>query len=173
MKRVLVIGCPGAGKTTFAIELAKLTGLPLIHLDYYYHDKTKDYYNERNKPAWLAKVRDLMEGDKWIMDGNYSSTFAERFKKADTIIFFDFPRRTRILGIFKRRLQYRNKARQDMPLDWDERIRWDFFKFVWNFEQYRPRIINVIDSDSSKKLLVFKNRADANLYLGKLETSVE
>ena len=37
MKRVIVIGCPGSGKTTFAEKLHKNTGLPLFHLDAIWH----------------------------------------------------------------------------------------------------------------------------------------
>src|SRR5476651_102756 len=115
MKRVLVIGCPGAGKTIFSKKLADKTGLPLIHLDYYYHDKTKDYYSETNKPAWYANVRQLMKHPSWIMDGNYSSTFPDRFAAADTIFYFDVPLGARMRGVFARRWQYRNKRRDDMP----------------------------------------------------------
>jgi adenylate kinase family enzyme len=163
MKKVLVIGCPGAGKTTFARQLASKTGLPLIHLDYYYHDRNYDYYND--KAAWRLRVLSLMKADEWIMDGNYSTTFPERFEKADTIIFFDYPLRLRMYGIFKRWRQYRNKKRDDMPDGWNETISWEFFKFVWNFEAYRPRITNVINKKTSKKIITFKNRGQTREYL--------
>ncbi len=57
MKRVMIIGAPGTGKSTFAKKLAEETGLPLIHIDYYYHDPAKDYYTD--KPAWRALVTEL------------------------------------------------------------------------------------------------------------------
>lgn len=163
MRKVLVVGCPGAGKSTFSKKLADITGLPIIHLDYYYHDKNFDYYV--NKPAWFAKVHDLMEADEWIMDGNYSSTFPERFAAADTIFFFDFPLYLRMYGIFKRRWQMRNKKRYDMPDNWKEKMDWEFIRFVWHFNSYRPRIINVINQENSKKIITFKNRKDVREYL--------
>src|ERR1035438_9231421 len=154
MKRVLIIGSPGSGKTTFAAGLAKKTGLPLIHLDYYYHDRTKDYYNEKNKPAWRAQVMGLLKPESWICDGNYSSTFPQRFKLADTIIYFDFPLYLRMYGIFKRRLEFRNKKRKDMPNDWRETADWEFVKFVWNFrKKYNHKITDIIDNDTSKKVI--------------------
>ena len=173
MKKALVIGSPGAGKTTFARRLAQKTGLPLIHLDYYYHDKSKDYYSEKNKPAWYAEVRQLMKRKSWIMDGNYSTTFPERFEEADTIFFFDFPLRLRLYGIFRRRLQFHKKQRYDMPDDWQEKITWEFFKFVWNFESYRPKITSVINQKNGKKIITFKTRTDAQNYLNSLKTSVK
>lgn len=164
-----MIGCPGAGKTTFACQLAQKTGLPLIHLDYYYHDKPKDYYSEKNKAAWRDQVLKLTKPDRWIIDGNYSTTFPERFEAADTIIFFDFPLRLRLYGIFRRRLQFRKKKRYDMPEGWQEKITWEFFKFVWNFEAYRPKITNVLDSNSKKKVITFKKRSDVRRYLESLK----
>ncbi len=83
MKRVTILGSPGTGKTTFAKQLAAKTGLPLIHLDLLYHDKTKDYYSD--EAAWQKTVKKLLQQDSWIMDGNYNSTLAERVGKADTV----------------------------------------------------------------------------------------
>ena len=33
MNKVIVIGCPGSGKSTFSRALHELTDLPLYHLD--------------------------------------------------------------------------------------------------------------------------------------------
>ena len=37
MLKVMVIGCPGAGKSTFARKLREITGLPLYYLDMIWH----------------------------------------------------------------------------------------------------------------------------------------
>ena len=39
MKKVIVIGSPGAGKSVFSKKLSKITKLPLYHLDMIYHKK--------------------------------------------------------------------------------------------------------------------------------------
>lgn len=159
-----MIGCPGAGKTTFSHKLAAKTGLPLIHLDYYYHDNRFNYYSD--KVAWRKRVLGLIKSDQWIIDGNYSSTFAERFKKADTIIYFDFPLSLRLYGVFMRRLKYRNKKRADMPSNWNEKIDFEFLKFVIRFRRdYRHKIADVINSQNAKKIVTFKSREDARRYL--------
>lgn len=169
MKKVLVVGCPGVGKTTFARKLAKKTGLPLIHLDFYYHDKNFDYEND--KIAWRKKVLQLCRRNEWVIDGNYSSTFQERFKMADTILFFDFPLHKRLYGIFKRRWEYRNKKREDMPDTWRENINWEFIKFVITFHKYtRHKIKAVLNQKTNKKVIVFKNRRDAQKYLEHLKS---
>lgn len=166
MKRVLIIGSPGTGKTTFARKLALKTGLPLVHLDLYYHNKTKNYYHEINKQAWHSQVDELISQDKWIIDGNYNSTLEARVKRADTIIFFDLARRKAVTGVFKRRLVLHNKIRDDMPSYWKEHIDWKFVRYVWKFNKNkRPKIMEIISAPQNKSLIVFKNHHQAEKYL--------
>ncbi len=75
MKKVLIIGCPGAGKSTFGRKLAVKTGLPLHYLDMIWHkpDRTtvsREEFDER--------LREIMAGPEWILDGNYKRTMAMR-----------------------------------------------------------------------------------------------
>ena len=164
MKRVAVLGCPGSGKTTFARKLAAKTGLPLIHLDFYYHQTEHDYLH--NETAWTAKAKQLISQDSWIMDGNYRSTIDLRLKRADTIIFFDFPRRKSLHGVIKRRIQYRNKRREEMPSDWQEKANLKFLLFVWRFRKNnRVKTLKAIEASSGKNIIMFTNRKQVNKYL--------
>jgi adenylate kinase family enzyme len=167
MKRVAVVGCPGVGKTTFVRKLAQMTGLPVIHLDFYYHQKKYDFYNDRQ--AWVKKVSELIQKDEWIMDGNYQSSFGLRFKRADAVIFLDYPRRTALLGAIKRRLEYHKKLREDMPSDWKEKADLTFLKFIWNYkDEPRRKVLAAIANNTSKEVIIFKNRKQAEKYLGEL-----
>jgi adenylate kinase family enzyme len=167
MKRVAVVGCSGVGKTTFSRLLAEKTGLPLVHLDYYHHEQDKDY--PHNREAWIKRVEPLIAEEGWVMDGNYQSTFPLRFARADTIIFFDYPRWRALLGIYKRRFQYRTTRRADMPEGWIERIPRDFFMFVWNFNRdYRPNIISNLDTVKGKEVIIFRKPRQAEQYIKNL-----
>lgn len=164
MKRVVIIGCPGSGKTTFSRKLAVKTKLPEINLDYYYNQTKYDYSN--NTGAWVAKVKRLIKQDLWIMDGNYNSTIAERFKRADTIIFFDLPRYKSLFGVIKRRIQYRNKRRLDMPSDWVEKVSFKFLIYVWWFRRdSRDAILKAIEENVHKDIVIFTNRKQAQKFL--------
>ncbi len=164
MHRIIIIGCPGSGKTTFSRILAEKTGLPLIHLDYYYHQKKYNYYE--NKAAWFEKVRELVKGKEWIIDGNYSSTFAERFAVADEVIWIDLPRRIVLYRLFKRRLQFHGKTRPDMPAEWREKISWEFLKFVWSFnKKYKQRIYDMMEKFPSTKVVTLRSPKEVEEYL--------
>ena len=164
MKRVMVIGAPGTGKSTFAKKLAAKTGLPLIHLDLYYHDKSKNYYE--NKEAWKSQVEEMTAGECWIIDGNYGRTMAERMKWADTIIYFDLPRALALRGIAKRRLAAQRAKRDDMPSDWHESAGWSFVCGVWNYKKkYGEDIARLLEDNKDKQVVVFKSRKETEEYL--------
>lgn len=166
MKRITIIGCPGAGKSTFARELAKKTNLPLHHLDFYYHQKEQDY--ENNKQAWLDKMKEITSGTSWIIEGNYGSSYEYRIPKSDTLIFMDIPSWLSTWSVVKRRVQYRNKKREEMPDDWKEKINPVFFKYVILFRiKSRKDVINGIEKYKHNNLDVihFKSRKAAYKWL--------
>ena len=71
MRKVIIIGCPGSGKTTFSRRLARITGLPLYHLDSIWHKLNR---TNISKEDFVRRVEEIMTGDQWILDGNYGGT---------------------------------------------------------------------------------------------------
>ena len=88
MQRVLVIGSPGAGKSILAAKLSAVTGLPLIHLDQQYW---LPGWVEPDEAAWQVRLREIIAGDRWIIDGNYGGSMTLRLTRADTVIYLDYP----------------------------------------------------------------------------------
>ena len=135
--RIVIVGNNGSGKSYLSKELAAISGLPLIHLDILYWGPN---WTEPTKEEWIKKQEELVSKDKWIIDGNHTSTMELRFEAADLIIFLDINRFICMTGIFKRY----GKKRSDMPQYLEERLDWEFFRFfngVWNFSKTRKRII--------------------------------
>ena len=167
MKRVSVIGCPGAGKTTFSRELARITSLPLVHLDLMYHDQSHPY--QTDKVAWRAKVLNETNKQRWIIDGNYKSTFDIRLSKSDTIIFLDYPTRINIWRAVKRRVHFHKTVRADMPETWTEKLGWDFFVFILKFNHsIAPKMRQLLKTYPDKDVVVLKNPHQTAAYLARM-----
>lgn len=157
MKRIIVIGCPGSGKTTFAKKLRDRSRLPLFHLDAIWHKPDRTHIAREEFDARLDKLLAL---DAWIIDGNYSRTMERRMDACDTVFFLDYPTEVCLEGIRTRR----GTARSDMPwIETEEDV--EFIEFVKNFnELQRPQILALLDK-YKKNVIVFTDRAQADAYL--------
>jgi adenylate kinase family enzyme len=166
MKRVVIIGCGGAGKSTLAQELGKRTGLPVIHLDSIFW---LPGWVEMNRDEFDRKIRAELEKEQWIIDGNYNRTMPERVARCDTIIYLDFPRIVCLYGIFKRLLTNIGKTRPDMGEGCPERIDWEFLKWVWNYNKdKRERNYRLLNEATHAETIVLKNRRAVKKFLKSL-----
>lgn len=164
MRRILVLGSGGAGKTTFAKQLSEKTGLPVIHLDSHFWNSG---WVETPRDRWIPMVIELSERPEWIMDGNYSGTIDIRMKYADTVIFLDYSRFTCTLGVLKRVIRHWGLVRDDMPDGCPERLSFDFMKWIWNYSsRSRPRIAGALQkAPSSVAVHIVRNRASLRRLL--------
>ena len=108
MKKIIVIGCPGSGKTTFARSLAEKLGISLYHLDAIWHRPDKTHIT---REEFDSRLTEIMTTDTWIIDGNYSRTIESRIISCDTVILFDLPVDICLEGAISRL----GKERYDMP----------------------------------------------------------
>ncbi|MBI1760547.1 MAG: DNA topology modulation protein [Acidobacteria bacterium] len=139
MKRVLVIGSGGAGKSTFAARLARATGLPLLHLDALYWQPG---WVEPPKQEWAATVARLLAGERWVMDGNYGGTLEQRLAACDTVVFLDLPRSLCLWRVLKRYVQYRGRTRPDMTPGCPEQLSFEFLSWIWHYPaQRKPKLL--------------------------------
>lgn len=143
MKRISIVGSGGAGKSTFAHQLASILHLPVIHLDTLYWQPG---WVETPEDTWHELLQQTVRQETWIIDGNYSGTFDIRFSVADTIIFLDFPRLLCLYRAIKRQIQFAGKTRPDMAPGCPERIDLHFLLWIWNYpENGRVRVLKKIE----------------------------
>jgi adenylate kinase family enzyme len=132
MKRVMIIGGPGSGKSVLAKRLHAITGLPLYHLDQLHW---RPGWVAPPKDEWHALLSHLAAGDEWIMEGGYNSTFHLRMPHADTILWLDLPRRVALPRIIRRMALHYGRVRADMAPGCPERFDFAFLKWAWTFKR--------------------------------------
>ena len=158
MKKVIVIGCPGSGKSTVSRTLHNKTGIQLYHLDMMYWNADKTTVE---KSVFLERLSAVLEKNEWIIDGNYSSTMELRMAACDTVIFLDYPLDVCLDGIRERR----GKPRSDMPwIETEEDA--EFIEFIRNYnEQQKPKVLELLEKYGDKNIVIFKSREEADAFL--------
>ena len=164
MRKVLVIGPGGAGKSTLARRLGERLGIEVIHLDERYW---RPGWVETPKDEWRRTVEELIGRDSWIMDGNYSGTLGLRFEACDTVVFLDMPRALCLWRMFKRLVTYRNGGRPDMAGGCRERFSPEFALWVWNYSRRtRPKVLKLLESDShGQRIVRLQSQAEVEKFL--------
>jgi adenylate kinase family enzyme len=88
LTRIVVLGCAGSGKTTFARRLGARTGAVVIDLDALWRAQ-----GDEDRMAFRETMRRRHAAQAWISDGNFAAlTFDIRLPRADLIIWLDAPR---------------------------------------------------------------------------------
>lgn len=163
MKRVVVIGSGGAGKSTFSRRLGGITGIEVIHLDGLYW---RPNWEKTPVDEWERTVAGLVEGESWIMDGNFGGTRKMRIAAADTVIFLDVPRLRCIYRVLKRALKFRSKSRPDMASGCNEKIDAEFIGWIWNYpSRARSRIFSEVEQFPEKDFVILKSDRDTEDFL--------
>jgi adenylate kinase family enzyme len=152
-ERIAIIGPSGSGKSTLARELGERLALPVIHLDAHFWSAG---WVESDKMQWRETVRALAANERWIIDGNYSSTMDIRLPLAETIVFLDFPRWLCLLRVLRRWLAFYGSTRPDLPPGCPERFDMDFLRWIWNYPQRsRPKTVALLHELQAEKRIVW------------------
>ena len=158
MKKIIVIGCPGGGKSTFARQLRDKTGLPLHYLDMIWHKPDK---SNVTRAEFDKALQDILSGDRWIIDGNYSRTLEVRMAACDTVILLDMPLEVCLAGAMKRI----GTKREELP--WvEDRFDEEFKAHIEHFgDDELPKIYKLLEKHNNKTVVIFKSHADIADFL--------
>ena len=161
MNKIIVIGCPGSGKSTFSKQLKEKLNLPFYHLDLIWNKPDKTTITREEFDNIL---KEIFKTDNWIIDGNYQRTLETRIKEADTIFLLDYSLDTCLRGASSRV----GIKRDDMP--WiEETLNEEFKQKILDFSKNKlPEIYNLLDKyKENRNIIIFKTREDSKEYLEK------
>lgn len=163
MDKIIVIGCPGSGKSTFSRALHDKTGIPLHYLDRMHWNADRTY---GTREELIKKLNHILPQNRWIIDGNYGSTMELRLGACDTVFLLDYPTEICLEGIRERA----GKPRPDMP--WVEKpgeIDEEFMAFIRNYNKFeRPKVFKRLNKFSDKTIYIFSSRTEADAFLASL-----
>jgi adenylate kinase family enzyme len=170
MKKVLVIGSGGAGKSTFARHLGTLLNIDVIHLDELYW---RPGWVETPRDEWRKVIEALLRRDAWIIDGNYSNTLDLRLEACDTVIFLDIARLICLWRVLKRVIRYRSRTRPDMAEGCRERLDFGFIRWVWHYQsRTKPRIMQMLrQSAQHKRVIRLRSQAEVKRFLARAKSA--
>lgn len=158
-RKILVIGSPGAGKSTFARKLRDKTGLPLWYLDQLFHNPDRTTVS---REIFDGRLREILEKPEWIIDGNYARTMPLRFERCTEVFFLDYPADVCLAGAAARL----GKTHEDLPWT-EETLDEEFRQFILDFpHSQRPEITELIERyKDSRTITVFASREEAESWL--------
>lgn len=168
MQRISIVGNSGSGKTTLGRRLANQIGAPFVELDSLYH-----------QPGWeplateefQSQVAEIADKDRWVVDGNYSAAREIVWNRADTVIWFDLPRRVVMAQVVRRTLR-RTITREELwngnrePFDnlWRLDPKRNIIRWAWtNHAKYKERYGSLARDEryDGVRFLRVGSRADA------------
>jgi adenylate kinase family enzyme len=168
MKKIIVIGSSGAGKTYFSKRLSRILSIELVHIDRVYWGAG---WSEPAKDDWKSTLADLLARDSWIIDGNYTGTLDMRLAACDTVIFLDIRRTLCTWRVIRRTLRFYRRNRPDMADGCVERFDLPFLGFIWNYpKKTRPKILSLIEAHrDSADLIHLRSPREVRQFIHDLE----
>ncbi len=156
MKRVMVVGSPGAGKSTLARAIGAATGLPIVHLDMIHW---MPGWTERDTGERNAMIDAAEKSERWVIDGNYRKTWTHRVGRADTFVWIDLPVGLRLRRVIRRVLRSYGRNRPDLPEGCPERFSAEFLWYIWSTRNSGRRAAVPIAADPPAHLTVHHLRS--------------
>ena len=163
IEKIIILGGPGSGKTTLAKLLGTKYNLPVVNLDgLNYFENWVERDKEERDNIILEKIKEK----QWIIEGNYKKTLKDRAKKADLIVFLDYPTIILLKGILERNIKNFNKEKEEIK-GCKERVSKKFLKYALKYNKNKKQIFEILNNieNINDKLVIIKSRKKLNKWL--------
>ncbi len=167
MKRVMIVGAPGSGKSTVAVRLGAMTGLPVFHMDRIHY---LPGWVERGRAEKIAMANAIEASDAWIFEGGLSSTYDNRAARSDLIVWLDLPLLLRLWRVTRRVITTYGQTRPDLTENCPERFDLDFYRYIlMTRRRSRARIARLL-AEAGKPVRHLTSRGAVRDWLARVET---
>lgn len=174
VERVAMVGNSGSGKTTVGRMLAAQLDAPFLELDSLYHQAG---WEPLPTEEFRRRVGSFVAADRWVIDGNYGAVRELIWDRADTVVWFDLPRRTVMRQVTARTLRRafsgvelwngnRERLRTLVRLDPNESIlRWAWTQHAKYHRRYTAAAVDPCYAHLT--FIRIGSRADADRLIGR------
>ncbi len=165
LKRIAIIGLPGSGKSTFAMELGDILHLPVHHLDNYC------FVNgvKADPQDLIANQQKLVDQESWIIEGCSIKTLEMRLRRADMVVYLDFPRLLCVWRVFKRLFMLDHDLSKSGCATL---VNWELLKYIWNFKKEKSERIEALRAQYPKlDFYVLKSAKELDQFVQNIKVS--
>lgn len=167
--KIIIIGCPGAGKSVLTRRITDFLHYPVLHLDKIYHTGGKSHITRDELVTRVSEFASTHE--QWIIDGNYVSTLEMRVVLADTIIVLNIPSEICVDNACKR-AEWNIKLgvnRDDMAEGFDYTVTEEFINHIKSFENDTiPKIKAILSKYPNKNIKILSNYEEVEKFADSL-----
>jgi adenylate kinase family enzyme len=171
MDKIVIIGSPGAGKSTLAQQLGESLNIETIHLDRYFWQSD---WREKPRDARIEILKELVRKERWIIEGTYLGASEPRLNAADTIIFLDIPLWLCLHRIRQRHNKYKGQARRDIPEGCTDKLTLHRMLKVLVFPfRGRRTLKQMLRNRKSKPIIWLRSGKEVEDFLAQLEQGAD
>ena len=171
MKKIAIIGPPGAGKTTLARNLGSLLKMKIFHLDRFFWEPGR---KGKSREERLEILDHLVQEKQWIIEGTYIDSSEPRLKAADTIIFLNTSLLLCLWRIRRRHHKYHDLSRRDIPQGCTDKLTpFRILKVVIFPFQGRKKLEQKLREFPQEKVIRLRSAKQVKYYVAQLELHTE
>lgn len=168
--KIAILGYSGSGKSTLSRKLGEYYNCDVLHFDAVQFLPNWEIRKQEEKERITKEFLDTHKS--WVIDGNYSKLYLDqRLEEADLIILMLFNRFNCLYRVTKRYLKYRNQTRPDMGEGCNEKLDWEFVRWVLRDgrkKQTKERYRRIVEQ-YKEKTVVLKSQRRLDEWSAKLK----